>query len=197
LLQERDLTRLPLVERRELMRSLLKLSSPRIHISEHIEASASDLLSVVREQGLEGIVAKRRDSLYEPGKRTGAWIKRRVNLGQEFVIGGYTPGPHSVDAIIVGYYREKDLIYVARTRNGFVPASRGRVFDDACSVTADVLSETDFVGEGFVWTRELQSNSRWNPTFDPLLLGFPVICAIPWRFRARSLAPLQRTFALR
>jgi bifunctional non-homologous end joining protein LigD len=43
---------------------------------------------------LEGIVAKRRDSLYEPGKRTGAWIKYRVNRGQEFVIGGYIPGPH-------------------------------------------------------------------------------------------------------
>jgi bifunctional non-homologous end joining protein LigD len=60
------------------MRSLLKLSSPRIHVSEHVEGSASVMLSVVREQGLEGIVAKRRDSLYEPGKRTGAWIKHRV-----------------------------------------------------------------------------------------------------------------------
>jgi ATP-dependent DNA ligase len=59
------------------------------------------MLSVVREQGLEGIVAKRRDSLYEPGKRTGAWIKYRVNRGQEFVIGGYIPGPHGLDSLIV------------------------------------------------------------------------------------------------
>jgi len=42
-------------------------------------------------------------SHYEPGKRSGAWIKHRVNLGQEFVIGGFTPGPHGLDAIIVGY----------------------------------------------------------------------------------------------
>ena len=55
--KSRDLTHLPLIERRELMRSLLKLSSPRIHISERVEASASDMLSVVQEQGLEGIVA--------------------------------------------------------------------------------------------------------------------------------------------
>ena len=82
----------------------------------------------MREQRLEGIVGKRKDSLYEPGKRSGAWIKDRVNLGQAFVVGGFTPGPHGLDAIIVGYYRGKDLIYVARTRNGFVPASRRQVF---------------------------------------------------------------------
>jgi ATP-dependent DNA ligase len=53
----------------------------------------------------------------------------RVNLEQEFVIGGFTPGPHGLDAIIVGFYRDDELIYVARTRNGFVPASRRRVFE--------------------------------------------------------------------
>jgi ATP-dependent DNA ligase len=77
----------------------------------------------------DGLPPSQRDSRYEPGKRSGAWVKHRLNLGQEFVIGGYTPGPHGLDAIIVGYYRGKDLIYVARTRNGFVPASRRRVFE--------------------------------------------------------------------
>ena len=67
--------------------------------------------------------------MYEPGKRSGAWIKHRVNPEQEFVIGGFTPGPHGLDAIIVGHYRDDELIYVARTRNGFVPASRHRVFE--------------------------------------------------------------------
>jgi ATP-dependent DNA ligase len=82
-----------------------------------------------RQQQLEGIVGKRKDSLYEPGKRSGAWIKYRLNLEQEFVIGGFTPDPHGLDSIIVGFYRGKDLVYVARTRNGFVPASRRRVFE--------------------------------------------------------------------
>jgi ATP-dependent DNA ligase len=74
-----------------------------------------------REQGLEGLVAKRRSSLYEPGQRSGAWLKMRVNRGQEFVIGGYTPGPKNFDALIFGYYEGDKLIYVARTRNGFTP----------------------------------------------------------------------------
>jgi ATP-dependent DNA ligase len=50
------------------------------------------------------------------------------NAGQELVIGGYIPGGQRVDAIIVGFYQEKDLIYVARVRNGFLPASRRQVF---------------------------------------------------------------------
>jgi bifunctional non-homologous end joining protein LigD len=125
----RDLTRLPLSERRELMKSLLKLRSARIRISDQFDVSANDMLAAVRQEQLEGVVGKRKDSLYEPGKRTGAWIKYRVNRGQELVIGGYIPGPHGFDSLIVGYYRGKDLVYVARVRNGFVPASRRQVFE--------------------------------------------------------------------
>jgi ATP-dependent DNA ligase len=53
----------------------------------------------------------------------------RINKGQEFVIGGFIPGPNGVDSILVGCYRGRDLVYVARVRNGFVPASRRQVFD--------------------------------------------------------------------
>jgi bifunctional non-homologous end joining protein LigD len=117
-----------LVERRALLTSLVTIRDKRIRISDYIEAGAGEVLAAVREQHLEGIVGKRRDSIYEPGKRSGAWIKHRVNLGQEFVVGGYFPGPHGVDSLIVGYYDGDRLMYVARTRNGFVPASRRQVF---------------------------------------------------------------------
>jgi ATP-dependent DNA ligase len=70
--QSRDLTRLPLKERRELMFSALKLRSNRIFASESFEVSAQIMLQSALEQGLEGIVGKRRDSTYEPGKRSGA-----------------------------------------------------------------------------------------------------------------------------
>jgi DNA ligase D-like protein (predicted ligase) len=126
---DRDLTRLPLSDRRELMKSHLKFYSPRIRIVEQFEVSATDMLAAVRQQQLEGVIGKRKDSLYQPGKRTGAWIKFRVNRGQELVIGGYIPGPHGFDSLIVGYYRGKDLMYVARVRNGFVPALRRQVFE--------------------------------------------------------------------
>jgi bifunctional non-homologous end joining protein LigD len=126
---ERDLTGLALSERRDLMKSVLKLRSLRIRIAEQFEVTASDMLAAVRQQQLEGVIAKRKDSLYETGKRSGAWVKCRANRGQELVIGGYIPGPHGFDSLIVGYYKGKDLIYVARVRNGFVAASRRQVFE--------------------------------------------------------------------
>jgi len=106
------------------MRSLLKFRSPRIRVSDYLEASAADMLDAVRHQGLEGIIGKQKDSLYASGKRSGAWIKYRVNRGQELVIGGFVLGARGPDSIIVGYYKGGVPIYVARVRNGFVPAAR-------------------------------------------------------------------------
>jgi DNA ligase D-like protein (predicted ligase) len=126
--QNRDLTQLPLVERREILGSVLKFKSPRIRIAQYFETTAQTMLESTAEQGLEGVVAKRKDSRYEAGKRSGAWAKYRLNRGQELVIGGYLPGSQGVDSIIVGYYKGSDLIYVASVRAGFVPETRRRVF---------------------------------------------------------------------
>jgi bifunctional non-homologous end joining protein LigD len=65
----------------------------------------------VKEQGFEGLVAKRRNSAYEPALRTGAWMKMRVNRGQEFVIGGYTRRTKTFDGLIFGYFGGEKLIY--------------------------------------------------------------------------------------
>jgi bifunctional non-homologous end joining protein LigD len=126
--QDHDLTGLPLVERREMLAHRLKFQSPKIRIAPYFDASVQTMLQSVREQGLEGVVAKRKSSRYEIGKRSGAWAKYRLNSGQELVIGGYVPGLHGLDSIVVGYFRESDLIYVARIRNGFVPLSRRELF---------------------------------------------------------------------
>jgi len=115
----------PLAERREILAKILPRND---HISlSAVGYSASQMLAFVKKNGLEGVVAKRADSPYEPGKRSGLWSKYRVNLGQEFVIGGYTPG-NPFDALIVGFYRGKDLIFAGRIRAGFVPATRRDVF---------------------------------------------------------------------
>src|SRR5713226_3293328 len=71
----RDLTRLPLIERRALLKGLLVVQDKRIRIADYVEAAPRDLLAAVREQRLEGIVGKQKDSHYQPGKRSGAWIK--------------------------------------------------------------------------------------------------------------------------
>jgi DNA ligase D-like protein (predicted ligase) len=107
-----------------LQRSVLpKLKEP-VRYAGTLNAALPDLIASVKAQGLEGLVAKRLGSRYEPGMRSGAWMKMRVNRGQEFVIGGYTLGTKTFDAIVFGYYEGKKLMYVARTRNGFTPATR-------------------------------------------------------------------------
>ena len=129
ILQGQDVMAEPLVKRRELIEKhvLPKLGDP-IRYSPILEASLADLIRSVKAQGLEGLVAKRRDSRYEPGLRSGAWQKMRVNRGQEFVIAGYTPSLKNFDALVIGYYEGAKLIYAARTRNGFTPASRAELF---------------------------------------------------------------------
>ena len=125
LLAGKDVLGETLDSRRALLESkiLPKLTEP-IRYSPELPGSVADLLQSVKAQGLDGLIAKRRDSRYEPGQRSGAWRKMRVNQGQEFLIGGYTVGGSTFDALIFGYYRGRDLIYVARTRNGFTPRLR-------------------------------------------------------------------------
>lgn len=116
-------TRRTLLERRVLPR----LSEP-VRYAAPLDASLAALIESVKAQGLEGLVAKRRDSHYESGLRSGAWMKMRINRGQEFVIGGYTAGGKTFDALIVGFYEGGELIYAARIRNGFTPALREQLF---------------------------------------------------------------------
>jgi DNA ligase D-like protein (predicted ligase) len=123
-----DLRTQPLVKRRELLRTRAMPKLPAIHFSDSFPADAEKMISAVRAQGLEGIVAKRRDSLYEPAHRNGTWVKMRIGGGQEFVIGGYTPSPKNFDAVLVGYFERDKLMFAARVRNGFVPSLRTAVF---------------------------------------------------------------------
>jgi hypothetical protein len=76
-----------------------------------------------KELGFRGHFGQASGSLSESGRGTGAWVKHRVNKGQEFVIGGYVPA-NPLDSIVVGYYDDGKLIYVAKVRNGSVPHTR-------------------------------------------------------------------------
>jgi DNA ligase D-like protein (predicted ligase) len=127
ILSGRDVTREPLTIRRELLETkvLPKLAEPVRYVG-LLDAPLPTLVESVKADGLEGLVAKRLDSRYEPGLRSGAWLKMRVNRGQEFVIGGYTIG-NPFDALIFGYYQDGKLLYAARTRNGFTPATRAQL----------------------------------------------------------------------
>ena len=123
-----DFFRLPLSRRRELLDEVLLDPTDPLRRSPLLEASAGEVLEAVRKLGLEGVVGKRDDSAYEAGERSGAWIKQRADRTQEFVIGGYIPGTRGFDSLLVGVYEQKQLNFVARVKDGFVPRLREEIF---------------------------------------------------------------------
>ena len=123
-----DFTKQTLPKRREILKSTVK-PHDHIGISQVSHQTANEMLAFVKTHGLEGIIGKRLDSVYEPGRRSGLWVKHRVNLSQEFVIGGYVPGHLGIDSIVIGFYCDKQLRYAARVRAGFVPLTRRQVFE--------------------------------------------------------------------
>jgi DNA ligase D-like protein (predicted ligase) len=123
----RSVLSLPLEKRRELLSDALATTDYPIVLSGALDGEPSELIETASGLGLEGIVAKRKRSSYESGRRSGAWLKHRINKGQEFVIGGYTHG-NPFDGLIVGYYDGPKVIFVAKVRNGFVPRVRNQLY---------------------------------------------------------------------
>ena len=174
ILAGRNVMNEPLTGRRELLQGCVrtKLDEP-IRESPELDASLPDLVSSVKAQRLEGLVAKRRDSRYESGQRSGAWQKMRVSMGQAFVIAGYTPAAKSFDAVVFGYYDGGRLMYSGRTRNGFTPASREQLFRRFGTLAATDCPFTNLPearsgrwGEGL--TAEKMKECRW---LAPVLVG--------------------------
>jgi DNA ligase D-like protein (predicted ligase) len=116
----RDLTILPLEARRVELRRL-KLVQPLL-LSDGLPGTTEQIVRAIKQFGLEGIVAKRRDSIYRPGKRSESWVKVRFGNRQEFVVGGFRPAGATFDALIAGYFERGQLLYVAKIRVGFTPA---------------------------------------------------------------------------
>jgi bifunctional non-homologous end joining protein LigD len=105
------------------------VASSGVEFSDELPGTAEQVIEAVAQVGLEGVVAKRRDSKYEPGKRSGAWQKLKVKHRQEFVIGGYKPENRNFQSLVVGYYEEKRLRFAGRVRAGFAPAQRTAIFE--------------------------------------------------------------------
>jgi len=120
-----DFVGAPLHERRASLPDVLSRSG--ILLSSELPGTADEVVEAVRHLGLEGVIAKRRNSRYTPGERTSAWVKLKLDRQQEFVVGGYRPGPHGVDALLVGYYERRELRFAAKVRAGFTPQVRREV----------------------------------------------------------------------
>lgn len=117
-----DYRRVPLAARRDALRQLAW--TPPFRLSEPLGGEPRDIEAAVRSAGLEGVVAKRTDSIYEPGVRSTAWIKVKFSLRQEFVVAGYKPDGAGFDSVLVGFHDERKLLFAGKVRAGFTTHTR-------------------------------------------------------------------------
>jgi bifunctional non-homologous end joining protein LigD len=121
-LEGKDLRNLELAQRKKLLQPLIAAEHEPIRFSASIHGDAARLLEEITKRGMEGIIAKKLDSKYESGLRTGCWKKIKVVNEQEFVIGGYTEPKGSRDrfgAILTGYFKAGKLMFVSKVGTGF------------------------------------------------------------------------------
>jgi bifunctional non-homologous end joining protein LigD len=124
-LDGRDLVRRPLDERREALAEALEGS--RLLRSEPLPGTPAQIESALRAMQLEGAIAKRRTSIYEPGRRSRSWVKVKFNRRQEFVVGGYKPNADTFESLLVGYYDGGRLYFAGKVRAGLTPRLRGEI----------------------------------------------------------------------
>ena len=123
----RDMTSRTLEQRRYILQTFLR-ESDGVQLTEFSQGHANDVLQTARKNEIEGVVAKREDTTYEAGQRTGAWAKLSLSRRQAFVIGGFTPGTYGFDELVIGFYRAGQLYQCALVRDGFIPDTRRAVY---------------------------------------------------------------------
>jgi DNA ligase D-like protein (predicted ligase) len=159
-----DLTMATLQERRARLPEVVDKSG--LLLSLELPGTVQQVIDAVTRLGLEGVIAKRKTSRYTPGERHTAWLKLKLDRQQEFVIGGYRPGSHGADALLVGYYDGGDLRFAGKVRAGFTPLVRRQVHGQLapleipnCPFVDLPNSKTSHWGAGV--TREEMSEMRW------------------------------------
>jgi bifunctional non-homologous end joining protein LigD len=124
---------LPYAERRRLLDEQLKLEGPHWRTPSYHAGDGKDMLAASRDRGLEGVIAKKLDSPYCPGKRTDYWLKIKNVQRQDAVVGGWMPGEGrrstSIGSLVVGYYDGDKLVYAGNVGSGFKEADLTRLIN--------------------------------------------------------------------
>ena len=173
-LDGKTLLGLPLEQRKQVLAKICENVGDPIRYSGEISGDVKSLLAEVKRRGLEGLIGKQRNSVYEPGRRSGTWIKLKCVNEQEFVIGGYTPPAGSrkyFGAILVGYYEIGKLRFAGKVGSGFTEKSlsmlhkkfRGEEHDDCPFVDLPSKQGGEWV-QGI--TPSMMKKMHWvNPKF--------------------------------
>jgi DNA ligase D-like protein (predicted ligase)/DNA ligase D-like protein (predicted 3'-phosphoesterase) len=137
----KDLTGLPLSERREQLKAAVR-EGPHVVLSEPVMDRGEDYYRAAVARGLEGIMAKRKDSRYEPGLRSGAWLKIKAQKSCDCVIAGYTPGQGGrgplFGALLLGLYENGQLVPVGKVGTGFSDQLLGELMEQFAPLVTTV-----------------------------------------------------------
>jgi bifunctional non-homologous end joining protein LigD len=125
-LDGRDLLKSRLEDRRSALAGALK--GTQVFSSDPLPGTPAQIERAVRTLQLEGVVAKKRRSVYEPGRRSTSWLKVKFNRRQEFVIGGFKPNASNLESLVVGHYERRKLLFAGRVRSGLTPHLRAEIF---------------------------------------------------------------------
>jgi len=147
-----QLTRLSLERRRELLKQVL--SNSEIPISESFDVPPKILMENAKKIGLEGLIAKKLDSLYAPGERVTDWLKYKFINEQEFVIGGYSlKSNRYFNSLLVGFYEKGKLKYAGKVNGGYTPSMRKELFPKLRALRQTKCAFNDLPEK---------SHGRWN-----------------------------------
>ena len=154
-----DLQRVPLRQGKVLLAEVL-VQGDHVQLVEYVEAEGESFFKAALQLGLEGMVAKRRDSSYEPGGRSHAWLKVKAVQDQEFVVGGYTAGTGArsatFGALLLGYYEGDVLHYAGRAGSGFDQSTLQQLQEILSRLNADespFLHDPELDNTGNRWVR--------------------------------------------
>ncbi|UCF20158.1 MAG: DNA ligase D [Gemmatimonadota bacterium] len=182
-----DVRDLPLSERKERLRGLMRSAGHRLHYVGHDVASGRRLRQKARREGWEGVVAKRLKSRYRSGERTQDWLKLKELTRQEFVVGGWTEpqgGRSGFGALVVGYYDEVDgrssLLCAGRVGSGFSTGQLQMISEKLADLAQDTspfveisddLQEAHWVRPELVAEVKFQEWTKDGRLRQPVFLG--------------------------
>jgi bifunctional non-homologous end joining protein LigD len=169
-----DLRKAALIDRRQLLASIIQ-PGETVKYSDHFAGKGAELLQAVREKGLEGILAKQAQSKYE-SKRSPNWIKIKVATQQDFIICGFILGEREpFGSLVLGYYKDKHLVYASNVGSGFTQESLKSVYEQLTPLITKepVLSDVPKEIGAVTWTKpELVCVVKFNSwTNDDHLRG--------------------------
>jgi DNA ligase D-like protein (predicted ligase) len=158
-----DVTKHILKKRRSRLKEEFSAVPKNVQLSPVLFGHAANVLAHVKEFEFEGVVAKRLDSIYVPGRTSQKWQKQKTKKSDDFLVGGYIPGRYGVEQLVVGESRGGDFYFVDSVKNGFVPSTRQRVFE---AIKGKEMNKCPFVNlpeeKGrYRMDREKMATVRW------------------------------------